>query len=171
MVKGNLCVTILLKLYLSWFAFIRVTLGIIPVYARFTCPIRRMRLAREHQVLYVVALTGFIVLAYVRKNVDIFALFTDRMLEVTAATRALADIRLEYSLDGLRCMQATTVTMRLLNRNAMKLTDVHQLAAFVSANDPAIVSFFNSVAAGAVCPIIYISRRSVTRFLPAFFEL
>lgn len=90
-----------------------------------------------------------------RKNVDIFALFTDRMLEVTEATRALADIRLEYSLDGLRCMQATTVTMRLLNRNAMKLTDVHQLAAFVSANDPAIVSFFNSVAAGAVCPIIY----------------
>jgi len=104
-----------------------------------------MRLAREHQVLYVVALTGFIVLAYVRKNVDIFALFTDRVLEVTEATKALADIRLEYSLDGQRYMQATTVTMRLLNRNAIKLTDVRQLAAFVSANDPAIVSFSKNV--------------------------
>jgi hypothetical protein len=80
-----------------------------------------------------------------RKDVAIFALFTNRVLEVTEATKTMADIRLEYSLDGQRYMQATTATMRLLNRNALKLTDVRQLAAFVSANDPAIVSFSKNV--------------------------
>jgi hypothetical protein len=79
------------------------------------------------------------------RDVELFALLTDGVMEVTEATKVAADITLEYRMDGQPYMYVTTVTMRLLDRNAMIMTDDRRPAAFVTAKDPAIVSFSKSV--------------------------
>ncbi len=80
-----------------------------------------------------------------RKNVDIFALFTDRVLGVTEATNVAADIVLGYRMNGQNYSYVTAVTLRLLNRNSMTLADNRRLAVFVTAKDPAIMSFSRNV--------------------------
>jgi hypothetical protein len=68
-----------------------------------------------------------------RRNVDIFALFTNRVLEVTEATNVAADIAIEYRMNGQTYTYVNSVSMRLLDRNAMTLTDFRRLAVFVTA--------------------------------------
>lgn len=80
------------------------------------------------------------------ERVDMMALLTDRVLEVTEATKIAADLTLEYQMDGDLYRDALTVTLRLLDRNAMCWDDDRRAAAFVTAKDPAVLSFSKAVA-------------------------
>jgi len=79
-------------------------------------------------------------------SVDLRALLTAAVLDVTEATKAAAEVGIEYSLDGQRYRSVRTGTVRLLDRNAMRWDDDRKAAAFVTAKDPRILSFAKSVA-------------------------
>jgi hypothetical protein len=57
------------------------------------------------------------------RNVDIFALFTDRVMGVTEASRATAEIAVEYGTVGKsnRMLTTASTTVRIQSRNAMAL--------------------------------------------------
>lgn len=80
-----------------------------------------------------------------RKDVEIMSLLTDRVLDVTEPTKVATDITLEYRMDGELYREVKTVTMRLLDRNAMTWTDDRRPAAFVTAKDPAVLTLAKGV--------------------------
>ena len=84
-----------------------------------------------------------------RQDVSIMSLLTDRVLEVTEATKVAADLVLEYTMAGDSYRDARTITVRILDRNAMTWEEDSRAAAFVTAKDPAVLTF----AKGAVGPV------------------
>lgn len=80
-----------------------------------------------------------------RKDVEIMSLLTDRVLEVTEPTKVATDITLEYRMDGELYRDVKTVTMRLLDRNAMTWSDDRRPAAFVTAKDPTVLTLAKGV--------------------------
>ncbi len=80
-----------------------------------------------------------------RQDVDIMSLLSDRVLEVTEATKVAADLTLEYRMDGDLYRDARTLTIRVLDRNAMTWDDDRKAAAFVTAKDPAVLGFAKAV--------------------------
>lgn len=74
------------------------------------------------------------------RKIDVVALFNDEILSVTEATKVASDIGLEYAVDGRSVKTTQNVTLRVYRRNNMTWSDDRRAAAFVSANDPAIVS-------------------------------
>lgn len=78
--------------------------------------------------------------------VDVNALFTDRILEATEATKVAAEVVLEYRKEGELYRDVRTSTVRVLDRNAMTWDDDRRAAAFVTAKDPAVLSFSKGVA-------------------------
>lgn len=78
--------------------------------------------------------------------VEIMALLKDQVLEVTEATKVAADIIIEYRMDGEQYQDNKTVTLRLLDRNAMCWDDDRRAAAFVTAKDPVVLSLSKAVA-------------------------
>ena len=82
-------------------------------------------------------------------NVDLFGLFTDKVLDITEATKTAAEITLEYRLKGQWYREIRQETVRLYDRNAMSWDDDRKAAAFVTAKDPSILRFAKN-AAGAV---------------------
>lgn len=83
--------------------------------------------------------------AEARQDVDIMSLLTDRVLEVTEATKVAADVTLEYRIEGELYRDARTFTIRILDRNAMRWDDDRRAAAFVTAKDPAVLGFAKGV--------------------------
>jgi tetratricopeptide (TPR) repeat protein len=81
-----------------------------------------------------------------RVDVQIMSLLTDRVLEVTEATKVAADITLEYRMGGELYRDVRTMTMRLLDRNAMTWSDDRRPAAFVTAKDPPVLTLSKGVA-------------------------
>jgi tetratricopeptide (TPR) repeat protein len=81
-----------------------------------------------------------------RRDVEIMSLLTDRVLEVTEATKVAGEITLEYRMDGELYREVKTVTMRLLDRNAMTWSDDRRPAAFVTAKDPTVLTLSKGVA-------------------------
>ncbi|MBN1837481.1 MAG: hypothetical protein JW820_16620 [Spirochaetales bacterium] len=77
--------------------------------------------------------------------VDLYALFTDSVLTITEGTKVTGEISLLYRMDGTLYQDSRTETFRLHNRNAMTWDDTRKAAAFVTARDPAILSFSKSV--------------------------
>jgi opacity protein-like surface antigen len=80
-----------------------------------------------------------------RVDVQIMSLLTDRVLEVTEATKVAADITLEYRMGGELYRDVRTMTMRLLDRNAMTWSDDRRPAAFVTAKDPTVLTLSKGV--------------------------
>ncbi len=80
-----------------------------------------------------------------RKDVEIMSLLTDRVLEVTEATKVAADITIEYRMEGELYRDVKTMTMRLLDRNAMTWSDDRRPAAFVTAKDPTVLTLSKGV--------------------------
>ncbi|HUX11430.1 MAG TPA: hypothetical protein VMW87_00300 [Spirochaetia bacterium] len=78
--------------------------------------------------------------------VDIQALFTNRILGVTEATKAAAEIVLEYRMNDELYRDVRIATVRVLDRNAMTWDDDRRAAAFVTAKDPAVLTFSKAVA-------------------------
>lgn len=86
-------------------------------------------------------------------TVELFALFRPSILEVTEATKVQGEVILEYKLNGEAKRESVMQTVRVLDRNAMTWQDDRRVAAFVTAKDPAILSFSKNIASS-------ISRKS-----------
>lgn len=80
-----------------------------------------------------------------RQDVDIMSLLTDRVLEVTEATKVAADLTLEYRMGGDLYRDSRTLTIRILDRNSMTWDDDRKAAAFVTAKDPVVMVFSKGV--------------------------
>ena len=80
-----------------------------------------------------------------RRDVEIMSLLSDRVLEVTEPTKVTTELTLEYRISGELYRDVKTVTMRLLDRNAMTWTDDRRPAAFVTARDPAVLTLAKGV--------------------------
>jgi len=80
------------------------------------------------------------------RSVDLFALFTDEVLEITEATKVASEITLEYRLGEAHYRDVKTETVRLYDRNALTWEDDRRVAAFVTAKDPMILTFSKIVA-------------------------
>jgi tetratricopeptide (TPR) repeat protein len=80
-----------------------------------------------------------------RRDADIMSLLNEKVLEVTEATKVAADITLEYRIEGEPYRDTRTVTIRILDRNAMTWDDDRKAAAFVTAKDPMVLTFSKGV--------------------------
>ncbi|MEW5816631.1 MAG: tetratricopeptide repeat protein [Spirochaetota bacterium] len=80
------------------------------------------------------------------KDIELYALFTDRVLEITEATKVAAEIQLEYSLNGEVREEKVIETIRIYDRNALTWDDDRKAAAFITAKDPAVLTFAKNVA-------------------------
>lgn len=77
--------------------------------------------------------------------VPILALFTDKVLEITEGTMVNGEISLSYTEKGQAVSASGNQAIRLLDRNAMSWFDDRGAAAFVTAKDPAVLTFSKNV--------------------------
>ena len=90
-------------------------------------------------------------------ELDLYALFTERMLEVTEGTMVAAELAVEYLQEGFPMKAARNEAIRVLDRNAMSWFDDGCAAAYVTAKDPAVLGFAKNVSSAtkdAVNPAI-----------------
>jgi tetratricopeptide (TPR) repeat protein len=80
-----------------------------------------------------------------KRDVDIMSLLNEKVLEVTEANKVAADITLEHRIEGEPYRDTRTVTIRIMDRNAMTWDDDRKAAAFVTAKDPAVLTFSKGV--------------------------
>jgi tetratricopeptide (TPR) repeat protein len=66
-------------------------------------------------------------------EVPLFALFNDRILDVTEPTKVVGEVSIEYGDDS---SQSRTATILVNDRNALTWSDDRKAAAFVSSRDP-----------------------------------
>jgi tetratricopeptide (TPR) repeat protein len=78
-------------------------------------------------------------------KVELFGLFTDKVLDITEGTKTAAEITLEYRVKDEWYRETKLETVRLYDRNAMSWDDDRKAAAFVTAKDPAVLSFAKNV--------------------------
>jgi len=79
------------------------------------------------------------------RTVDLYALFTDKVLEVTEGTKVAAEITVSYMVEGQGYEDKKVETLSVLGRNAMTWDDNRKAAAFVSAKEPQVLNFARSV--------------------------
>jgi len=79
-------------------------------------------------------------------EIPLYALFNDRVLEITEGTKVAAEISLEYRVRGTPRVQVERATLSLNHRNAAIWDDDRRAAAFVTANDPAVLKLGKSTA-------------------------
>ena len=81
------------------------------------------------------------------REVQVLALFTDRILDVTEGTKLSATVSVAYDQGGAgRSVQAVE-TLVVLDRNAIVWDDDRRIAAFVTAKDPQVMRFARLFAA------------------------
>jgi len=80
------------------------------------------------------------------KEIDLYALFTEKVLGITEGTKAAAEIEVSFTAGGDAGKSTTVETVRLENRNASVWDDDRRAAAFVTARDPAVMGFAKAVA-------------------------
>lgn len=78
-------------------------------------------------------------------EIPLYALFTDRILDITEDTLAAAEVTCEYSSGEAKGSEVQTVSVRIHDRNAMTWEDDRRVAAFVTRKDPAVLSFAKTV--------------------------
>jgi len=79
-------------------------------------------------------------------EIELNALFAERVLDITEGTKVPVEITLEYKMRGEWYRDTKTETMRLYDRNAMNWDDDRKASAFVTAKDPMVLSFAKNVA-------------------------
>ena len=79
------------------------------------------------------------------EQVNVFALFTDAILNVTEETKAAAELVIDYEADGKPIEEKRIETVDILGRNAMTWDDNRKVAAYVTAKDPEVLQFARSV--------------------------
>lgn len=80
------------------------------------------------------------------REIDLYALFTEKVLDITEGTKAAAEITLEYELNGVRYKDTKVETIRIYDRNAMTWDDDRKAASFVTAKDTMVLNFSKNVA-------------------------
>jgi hypothetical protein len=81
------------------------------------------------------------------KDVPLLALFKNNILDVTEATKATAEVTVEYGAGGDIQTQTSTASIRVYDRNAMTWDDDRKAAAFVSGKDPWVLDLSNNITA------------------------
>jgi tetratricopeptide (TPR) repeat protein len=66
-------------------------------------------------------------------DVPLYALFNDKILDVTEPTKVTGEVSIEY---GVELSQSRTATVLVNDRNALTWSDDRKAAAFVSSRDP-----------------------------------
>ena len=79
------------------------------------------------------------------KTFELFALFTNRVLDITEGTKASAEIGFTYEINGKAQEIRKVETVTFLGRNAMTWTDNRKAAAYVTAKDPNVLTFARSI--------------------------
>jgi tetratricopeptide (TPR) repeat protein len=80
------------------------------------------------------------------REVELFALFNENVLEITEGTKSAAEISIEYTIGNEKRSIEHIETLKLENRNASIWDDDRRAAAFVTAKDPAILKFAKNTA-------------------------
>jgi len=80
-----------------------------------------------------------------REQVELFALFNDRMLSITENTKVQINISVESTVAGEQYGNESVQSLRIFDRNAMTWEDDRRAAAFVSIKDPAVQKFAKNV--------------------------
>lgn len=75
---------------------------------------------------------------------QIFGLFTAKILEITETTMFSGDLALSYKVNGRVILMNRTEAVRVSDRNAMTWIDDRCITAYITAKDPAVLSFSNS---------------------------
>jgi len=78
-------------------------------------------------------------------EIELHALFTEKILDVTETTKASAEITVEYTAGGERWRDSHVESVRIYDRNAMQWDDDRRAAAFVTAKDPVVLTFSKNV--------------------------
>ncbi|MBN1696542.1 MAG: hypothetical protein JW881_03410 [Spirochaetales bacterium] len=80
------------------------------------------------------------------KEIELFSLFTDKVLDITEGTKVTAEVQLEYFMNDEWYRDVQTATLRMYDRNAMTWDDDRKAAAFVTAKDPKVLALAKNVA-------------------------
>ncbi|MBA7688286.1 hypothetical protein ES703_96765 [subsurface metagenome] len=80
------------------------------------------------------------------EEIELYALFTDKVLEITEGTKVSAKITFEYTLKGKRYKIEKVETIRIYDRNAITWEDNRRAAAFVTAKDSVVLTFSKNIA-------------------------
>ena len=80
---------------------------------------------------------------------DIYALFSDNVLEITEGTKVSSTIILRYRQGRSEQARKYTVSMNIYDRNAITWDDDRKAAAFVTAKDPAVLQYAKNVSGWA----------------------
>lgn len=79
-------------------------------------------------------------------EIQLYGLFTDKILEIVEATKLPVSVKLQYSQYGKTYNDEFVGTLSVLDRNAITWDDDRKAAAFISAKDPSVLAFAKSVA-------------------------
>ncbi len=78
-------------------------------------------------------------------EIDLFALFNDRVLGISESTKVQANITVEVLVAGEPYGNETVETLRMHDRNAVTWTDDRKAAAFVTMKDPTVLKFAKNI--------------------------
>ena len=78
-------------------------------------------------------------------TVNLYALFSDSVLEITEGTKVYSKIILNYSLGDKRFEIKRAAVLDIYDRNATTWDDTRKAAAFVTARDPSVLEFSKNV--------------------------
>ena len=76
---------------------------------------------------------------------DIYALFSENVLDITEGTKVAANVIIKYSYKGEQTSRKYTASMDLYDRNAITWDDDRKASAFVTAKDPSVLAFAKNV--------------------------
>ena len=81
------------------------------------------------------------------KNVELFALFNKKVLEITEGTKVAANLIVEFEASGADGKEEETVVVTFYDRNALRWDDDKKVSAFVTAKDDYIQRFAKNMTA------------------------
>ncbi|MBN2657781.1 MAG: hypothetical protein JXR86_12030 [Spirochaetales bacterium] len=79
-------------------------------------------------------------------EIDLKAIFTTGLLNLTDTSKVSTEIQVSYNLLGRRISYSTPQTIRVLGRNSLTWDDDRKAASFVSAKDPTVQLFARNTA-------------------------
>lgn len=75
------------------------------------------------------------------REIPLYGLFNDKMMEVTEGTKVSARITISHPLGREEFSRDSTGSLEFYNRNAMSWDDDRKIASFITAKDPDIMNF------------------------------